>query len=85
MPTMPVLSPSTLLRRALSKRSGKARPTIWLRHSLKIGLRRKQIAKPYFAICFSRISSRVLQSIHKVAVGLASKRFRPISMPHLSQ
>lgn len=35
--------------------------------------------------CFSLISSRVLQSIHKLAVGRASSRFRPISSPQFSQ
>ena len=39
----------------------------------------------YFAICRSRSSSRVLQSIQSVAVGRASSRFRPISIPQLSQ
>lgn len=39
----------------------------------------------YLAICFSRISSSVLQSMHSVAVGRASRRERPISMPQLSQ
>lgn len=38
-----------------------------------------------YPICFSRISSSVLQSIQRVAVGLASKRRIPISMPHDSQ
>lgn len=35
--------------------------------------------------CFSRISSRVLQSMQSVAVGRASRRRRPISIPHCSQ
>ena len=39
----------------------------------------------YFATCFSRSSSSVLQSMHSVAVGRASRRFRPISTPQLSQ
>ena len=39
----------------------------------------------YFATCFSRSSSSVLQSIQSVAVGRASRRFSPISMPQLSQ
>ena len=39
----------------------------------------------YFAICLSRISSSVLQSMQSDAVGLASSRFRPISIPHFSQ
>ncbi len=36
-------------------------------------------------ICFSRISSSVLQSMHWVAVGRASKRRMPISTPQESQ
>ena len=39
----------------------------------------------YFATWRSRISSSVLQSMHKVAVGRASRRLRPISTPQLSQ
>ena len=39
----------------------------------------------YFATCRSRISSSVLQSMQSVAVGRASRRFRPISTPQLSQ
>ena len=39
----------------------------------------------YFATCRSRSSSSVLQSMHSVAVGRASRRFRPISTPQLSQ
>ena len=39
----------------------------------------------YFATCRSRSSSSVLQSMHSVAVGRASRRLRPISTPQLSQ
>jgi len=39
----------------------------------------------YFATWRSRNSSNVLQSMHSVAVGRASKRFNPISTPQLSQ
>ena len=39
----------------------------------------------YFATWRSRSSSSVLQSMHSVAVGRASRRFRPISTPQLSQ
>ena len=39
----------------------------------------------YLLICFSRCSSSVLQSMHNVAVGRASRRFKPISTPHESQ
>ena len=39
----------------------------------------------YFATCRSRSSSSVLQSMHNVAVGRASRRLRPISTPQLSQ
>jgi hypothetical protein len=39
----------------------------------------------YLATCFSRSSSSVLQSMHIVAVGRASRRFRPISTPQESQ
>ena len=35
--------------------------------------------------CLSLISSRVLQSMHWVAVGRASSRLRPISIPQVSQ
>ncbi len=45
----------------------------------------RRAAGCYFATCFSLSSSRVLQSMQRVAVGLASRRFRPISMPQLSQ
>ena len=41
--------------------------------------------RSYFATCRSRSSSSVLQSMHSVAVGRASRRFRPISTPQLSQ
>src|SRR6185295_3528481 len=41
--------------------------------------------RDYFATWRSRISSSVLQSMHSVAVGLASRRLRPISTPQLSQ
>ena len=60
----------------------------WFRHNMRcahVSLHRKQTAKLYLAICFSLISSRVLQSMHRVAVGLASRRLRPISTPQLSQ
>lgn len=36
-------------------------------------------------VCFSLISSRLLQSIHCVAVGRASIRRKPISTPQVSQ
>src|SRR5690606_16546270 len=36
-------------------------------------------------ICFSLISARVLQSMHRVAVGRASRRRIPISTPQESQ
>ena len=39
----------------------------------------------YFATWRSRSSSSVLQSMHSVAVGRASRRLRPISTPQLSQ
>ena len=39
----------------------------------------------YLATWRSRSSSSVLQSMHSVAVGRASRRFKPISMPQLSQ
>ena len=39
----------------------------------------------YLAIWRSRSSSSVLQSMQRVAVGRASRRLRPISMPQLSQ
>ena len=39
----------------------------------------------YLAICLSFISSSVLQSMHRVAVGRASRRLMPISTPHLTQ
>jgi hypothetical protein len=42
-------------------------------------------ADVYFATCFSLISSKVLQSMQSVAVGRASRRFKPISTPQLSQ
>ena len=51
------------------------------------GCRRIRGAAPeaHFATWRSRNSSRVLQSMHSVAVGRASKRLRPISTPQLSQ
>ena len=50
-----------------------------------IGLLYSKQAVNYLATCRSRISSSVLQSMHKVAVGRASKRFKPISTPQPSQ
>ncbi len=52
------------------------------------GLRRDEFAfsgELHFATCRSRISSSVLQSMQSVAVGRASRRFKPISTPQLSQ
>ena len=46
---------------------------------------RSDVPSGYFATCRSRSSSSVLQSMHSVAVGRASRRFRPISTPQLSQ
>ena len=45
----------------------------------------RTIRPDYFATCRSLSSSSVLQSMHSVAVGRASRRFRPISTPHESQ
>ncbi|EXI74360.1 MAG: hypothetical protein AW07_01902 [Candidatus Accumulibacter sp. SK-11] len=39
----------------------------------------------YLAICFSRTSSSVLQSMQRVAVGRASSRLMPISTPQAAQ
>jgi hypothetical protein len=48
-------------------------------------LREELTRENYFATCRSRSSSSVLQSMQRVAVGLASSRLRPISTPQLSQ
>ena len=63
---------------------GAKRPT----YAPSIGSRKRRLALGRAAqppICFSRISSSVLQSMHCVAVGRASSRCTPISAPQSSQ
>ncbi len=62
-------------------RNKKGRRGVLFCWSISAGIR----AEAYLAICFSRRSSSSLQSMHRVAVGRASRRFRPISTPQLSQ
>jgi len=58
---------------------------VFVRHRLSFTLELALESGLHLAICFSLISSRVLQSMQRMAVGRASSRFMPISIPQLSQ